>query len=292
MTSEFSIPALRNWSDQFDVIPNRPKPHPNLGWGKVKIKKPKLERAADHDTWKAQGVTYQWRTNMLIAEATAKEREKAEADMARAIERGEAEAKMARASFQAHVKAELLKEEIIKEAELAAEAKAQAHALTKAKVAEIITDIIKEAELKKAEILKDEELIKAQPIKEEPLKEAVKPSPPSDFSPYKFLFLWEFPPKPSLNPVVPKKDTPDTSQVPKKDTTDTSIVPKKDTPDITTVPKKDTPSIFSPLREFSPQPRTLIPIPGSPPGFTELTVDPIPIKHVPPNVPPLPTWEH
>ena len=81
-----------------------------------------------------------------------------------------------------------------------------------------------------------------------------------------------------------KKNTPDTT-----DTSDTHAVPKKDKP-----PSDITPSISSPLGEFPPKPRPLLPTPGSilaltlglpgPPPWFPLTVDPIPIKHVPPDL--------
>ncbi len=74
LTSECFIPA--QWSDQFGqfTIPDRPRPHPNLGWGKIKVKKSKPERAAAHDQWKA--------LNPLAAMARAIEKEEAKAEMA------------------------------------------------------------------------------------------------------------------------------------------------------------------------------------------------------------------
>jgi hypothetical protein len=73
MTSECSIPDQCQWSDQLGqfTIPDRPRPHPNLGWGKIKIKKSKQERAAAYDQWKA--------LNPLAVMARVIEKEEAEA---------------------------------------------------------------------------------------------------------------------------------------------------------------------------------------------------------------------
>jgi hypothetical protein len=188
--------------------------------------------------------------------------------MARAIEHDKWIWEHARAIFQANVKAEMQKKAELKKAELlrAAQEAALAAELQAELKAKLAADVKTELA---AELLRDAEL--------------------------------------------KNNDTTDTHTVPKKDISDTSTVPKKDTSDITTVPKQDNPPFdittfsLSPLGKFFPTPslpstpgsisELTVELSGSPPGFLELTVeppgtppwfpltvDPIPIKHVPPDV--------
>jgi hypothetical protein len=135
------------WSDQFTVL-ERPKPHPNLGWGKIKLKKSKLERAADHAKWRAHGESIEWR-------AKAIEKEEAEAE---AKAQADTLIKEAKASFQDHVRAC----KAIEREKAEAEAKAQADTLLKEAELLRAAEMRKEAELKEAEIQKESERIKAE----------------------------------------------------------------------------------------------------------------------------------